>query len=295
MQVGISLPTADLTSPDAIRDFAQAAEGAGYDYVVSGEHVLGVSRERLAPGEQMQGTSDQVWRDPFVLFGFIAGATKTLGLTTGILVLPQRQTAVVAKQAAELDLVSGGRLRLGVGLGRNYYEYEALGENFKNRGRRLEEQVEVLRRLWTEPLVTFEGRWHHLDRMGINPLPIQRPIPIWFGTFVQQIVEPAIQRLGRLADGWLVGFPAGEELKAAVERMRGYAKEAGRDPMSVAIDGSLRLAPDSSVEDIARQVKYWQDLGASHVRVAGGGANSNLQQKIDDLIRLRGVLRDAGA
>ncbi len=295
MKIGVSLPTGDFTSPETIRDFVQAVEGAGYDNVVSGEHVLGVSKERLQPGEAMQGTSDQTWRDPFVLFSFIAGCTGTLGLTSGILVLPQRQTGVVAKQAAELDLVSGGRLRLGVGLGRNYYEYEALGENFKNRGRRIEEQVEVLRRLWTEPLVTFEGRWHHLDRMGINPLPVQRPIPIWFGSFVQQLVEPAIKRIGRLADGWLIGFPAGDELKAAVERMRGYAVEAGRDPSSIGIDGSLRLTPDSTVEDIATQVAYWNELGASHIRVSARAGQNTLQQKIDDLVKLRSVLKDAGA
>lgn len=294
MKIGVQLPVGDFTSPAAIRDYVQAAEGAGYDYVVAGDHVLGVSRERLAPGEQMQGTIDQVFRDPFVLFSFIAGCTTNLGLTSGILVLPQRQTAVVAKQAAELDLVSGGRLRLGVGLGRNHYEYEALGENFKNRGRRMEEQIELLRQFWTQQLVTFDGRWHHIDRLGVNPLPVQRPIPIWFGTFVQQMVENAIRRLARLADGWLIGFPAGDELKAAVERMRGYAREAGRDPASIGIDGSLRISPDSKAEDVSNQVRFWQELGASHVRIARAGSDTTLQQKIDELSRLRGMLKDAG-
>jgi probable F420-dependent oxidoreductase len=276
-----------------IRDFVQAVEGAGYDYVVSGEHVLGASPERLRPGETLQGMIDQPWRDPFVLFSFIAGVTTNLGLTTGILVLPQRQTGVVAKQAADLDFVSNGRLRLGVGLGRNWMEYEALNEDFHTRGRRMEEQVEVLRRLWCDELVTYEGRWHHYDRMGLNPRPVQRPIPIWFGTYVQEIVENAIKRLARLADGWLVGFPLNDELRAAVERVRGYAREAGRDPASIQIDGTLRVTQDSSPDDLIKQVHGWKDLGATYLRVSPPGQAPTLQQKIDSLVTLREKLKGA--
>ncbi len=293
MQFGVPLPTSDLTDPDMVRDFVQAVEGAGYNYVISGEHVLGVSKERLAPGESLQGTSDQLWREPFVLFSYIAAVTQNLGLTTGILVLPQRQTAVVAKQAAELDILSKGRLRLGVGLGRNVYEYEALNEDFHTRGRRMAEQVQVLRQLWSQEIVTYDGRWNHLDRMGLNPLPVQRPIPIWFGTFVQQIVENAIRRLGRLADGWLIGFPLNDELKAAVARVREYAKEAGRDPASIGIDGTLRVGPDATPDDMVKQVQEWQDLGASYLRVARAG-QFTLQQRIDDLVKVRETLKAAG-
>jgi probable F420-dependent oxidoreductase len=242
----------------------------------------------------LQGTADQVWRDPFVLFGFIAGVTRTLGLTTGILILPQRQTGVVAKQAADLDLISKGRLRLGVGLGRNWMEYEALNEDFHTRGRRMAEQVEVMRRLWTEEIVTFEGRFHHIDRMGLNPRPVQRPIPIWFGTYVGAIVENAIKRLARLADGWLIGFPLNDELRAAVERVRGYAREAGRDPASLGIDGTLRVTQDSSPDDMLKHVQAWQELGASYLRVARSGPEAPMQQRIDDLVKLRGTLKGAG-
>jgi probable F420-dependent oxidoreductase len=287
LQFGVHLPIRDFTHPDIIRDFVQAVEGAGYDYVVSGEHVLGGSPERLRPGETLQGMIDQPWRDPFVLFSFIAAVTQRLGLTSGILILPQRQTGVVAKQAADLDFLSNGRLRLGIGLGRNWMEYEALNEDFHTRGRRVEEQVKVLRGLWCDEVVTFEGRWHHYDRMGINPRPAQRPIPIWFGTYVQEIVENAIKRLARLADGWLVGYPQGDDLRAAVERVRGYAKEAGRDPASIGLDGSLRVRPDSSPDDLMKQVEGWQELGATYLRVSPPGDDSPLQQKIDFLVALR--------
>src|SRR5207248_7892142 len=161
------------------------------------------------------------------------GAVSTrLGLVTSILVLPQRQTVLVAKQAAALGLLAAGRLRLGVGVGRNWMEYAALNEDFTDRGARLEEQVEVLRRLWTEELVTYDGRWHHLDRVGLNPMPAQRPIPMWMGSYVGQVVEKVIRRIGRMADGWLPQMPPGPELAAVLARLRGYAAEAGRDPAS---------------------------------------------------------------
>jgi probable F420-dependent oxidoreductase len=269
-----------------IRDFVQAVEGAGYDHVVAGEHALGGSYERLRPGEALQGMIDQPYRDPFVLFSYIAAVTRNLGLMMGVLVLPQRQTGVVAKQAADLDFLSNGRLCLGVGLGRNWMEYEALNEDFHTRGRRIEEQVEVMRRLWCEEVVTFEGRWHHIDRMGLNPRPVQQPIPIWFGTYIQGIVENAVKRVARLADGWLIGFPLNDELRAAVDRFRGYAREAGRDPASIGISGTLRVAQDSTTDDLLRSVEDWKDLGATSLRVAPPG-QASLQEKIDFLVALR--------
>jgi probable F420-dependent oxidoreductase len=270
--------------PQAIRDWAQAVEGAGFDHVLSAEHVIGGHPDRLKEGERLH-TYDVVYRDPFVLFGFIAGATRNLEMVTSILILPQRQTVLVAKQAADLDLMTNGRLRLGVGLGRNYMEYEVLNENFHNRGRRVEEQIEVLRKLWTEELVTYQGRWHNLDRMGLNPMPVQRPIPIWMGTFTQ-IVENAIKRVARIADGWFPQFPPNDEFKAVLERFRGYAKEAGRDPKSIGIEMAARCTPKDNPEDWMRHYRACEELGATHLRVGVGDAGS-LQETIDTLSKWR--------
>ena len=200
MHIGVVFPQVEIgTDPGAIRDYAQAVEAMGYTHILTFDHVLGVNPDRPG-GWKGPYTYRHAFHEPFVLFGFLAAGTRRVELVTGILILPQRQTALVAKQAAELDLLTGGRLRLGVGTGRNWMEYEALNEDFASRGRRVEEQIEVLRRLWTTELVTFEGKWHHLDRMGLNPMPSQRPIPIWMGSFTK-VVERVIERVARIADG----------------------------------------------------------------------------------------------
>ena len=226
MRFGVTFSHPDLgNDPGFLKEYAQTVEGAGFDHLLAAEHVIGGHPDRLR-GEKVH-TYDVVYHEPFVLFGFLGAVTRQLELVTAILVLPQRQTVLVAKQAAELDLLTGGRLRLGVGVGRNWMEYEALNEDFSNRGARVEEQVDVLRRLWSEELVTYEGRWHHLDRMGLNPMPVQRPIPIWMGSFVGAVVEKVVRRIARLADGWFPQMPPGDELAAALDRLRGYAIEAG--------------------------------------------------------------------
>jgi len=280
MKYGVTLSNADVTNdPAQIKDFVQAAEGAGFDHVLQAEHVMGGHPDRLRPGERVH-TYDQPYHEPFVLLSFIAAVTKTLELVTAILILPQRQTGVVAKQAAELDLLSGGRLRLGVGVGRNWMEYEALNEDFKTRGRRLEEQVQLLRKLWTEELVTFEGRWHHYDRMGLNPMPVQRPIPIWMGSFTQ-VVEPVIKRIATLADGWFPQFPANDEFRALLERFHGYARAAGRDPSKIGIECGVRIAPNDSPDDWIKAAKAFADLGATHLRVFAVGDFGSPQGRID--------------
>src|SRR6266540_265522 len=176
VRLGVTFSHPDLgADPGFLKAFAQAVEEAGFDHLVTAEHVVGGHPDRAR--DEKVHTYDVPYHEPFVLLGFLGAVTRRLELVTGILILPQRQTVLVAKQAAELDLLTGGRLRLGVGIGRNWMEYEALNEDFSNRGARIEEQVEVLRRLWTEELVTFDGRWHHLDRVGLNPTPAQRPIP----------------------------------------------------------------------------------------------------------------------
>jgi len=284
MKYGVTLSNADITNdPAQIKDFVQAAEGAGFDHVLQAEHVMGGHPDRLRPSERVH-TYDQPYHEPFVLLSFIAAVTKTLELVTAILILPQRQTGVVAKQAAELDLVSGGRVRLGVGIGRNWMEYEALNEDFKTRGRRLEEQVQLLRKLWTEELVTFEGRWHHFDRMGLNPMPIQRPIPIWMGSYTQ-VVERVIKRIARLADGWFPQFPANDDLKALLERFRGYAREAGRDPAKIGLECGVRIAPNDSPDGWISAAKAYADLGASHLRVFAVGDFGSMQGRIDALTK----------
>ena len=192
MRTGVVFPQTEIGSdPVLVRDFAQAAEGLGYAHLLVFDHVLGAGLEHR-PGWSGAYAADDPFHEPFVLFGYLAGLTQRIELVTGVLVLPQRQTALVAKQAAEVDVLSQGRLRLGVGVGWNDVEYEALGEDFHDRGRRIEEQVSLLRALWTEPVVDFAGRWHRVPEAGINPLPVQRPIPVWFGGQA----EPVLRRVG---------------------------------------------------------------------------------------------------
>jgi probable F420-dependent oxidoreductase len=272
MRIGVTFSHPDLgDDPGFYREFAQAAEGAGFDHLVTAEHVIGGHPDRLE-GEKVH-TYDVRYHEPFVLLGYLGAVTRRIELATNILILPQRQTVLVAKQAAELDLLTGGRLRLGVGVGRNWMEYEALNEDFSNRGARIEEQIVVLRRLWTEELVTFEGFWHHLDRMGLNPMPPQRPIPIWMGSFVGSLSERVLRRVGRLADGWLPQYPPNDDLRAALERLQGYAREAGRDPASISIECGIAVRHDDDPERWFKRAQAYGDLGATHLRIttAGGG------------------------
>jgi probable F420-dependent oxidoreductase len=291
VRLGVSLSHPDLgNDPGFLKDFAQSVEGAGFDHLLAAEHVVGGHPDR-AGGEKVH-TADVAYHEPFVLFGFLGAVTERLELVTSILILPQRQTALVAKQAAELDLLTGGRLRLGVGVGRNWMEYEALNEDFSNRGARIEEQVEVLRRFWTEELVTFDGRWHHLDRVGLNPMPIQRPIPIWMGSFVGQVVEKVIRRIGRLADGW---FPqmAPADLAPVAERLRGYAAEAGRDPSTIGIECGISVKAGDDPERWVERAEAYRALGATHLRVmtAGGGFTTPTEH-LDAALRWITAVRD---
>jgi probable F420-dependent oxidoreductase len=181
---------------------------------------------------------------------------------TGVVILPQRQTALVAKQAAEIDVLSGGRLRLGVGIGWNQVEYESLDSNFKNRGKRLEEQVSLMRELWTKPLVNFKGKYHSIPDAGLNPLPVQRPIPIWFGGRA----EAALKRMARLGDGWLANDQPGDVLKTQLDQLHRYLEAEGRKPESFGLDGRINMSsyPASEWE---RQLKLWQELGVTHLAI----------------------------
>ncbi|MGB2694620.1 MAG: LLM class F420-dependent oxidoreductase [Dehalococcoidia bacterium] len=259
MKLGVIFPQTEIGSdPVAIRDYAQAAEQLGYHHLLVFDHVLGAPADRFPfrPPYNLQTP----FHEPFVLFGYLAGLTSRIELVTGILVLPQRQTALVAKQAAEVDVLTGGRLRLGVGIGWNLVEFEALGENFRNRGRRVEEQIELLRRLWTEELVDFDGKYDTVHQAGINPLPVQRPIPLWMGA----MVDKAVERVARTADGWFPQFGPNADGAAAIERFRGYVRDAGRDGSDVGIEGRLSMAGTPEGE-WRESVERWRELGATHL------------------------------
>lgn len=261
MRIGAVYPHTEIgEDPGAIRDWARAVEEMGYHHVLAFDHVLGASPQGR-PG--WAGYTDQhAFHEPLVLFGFLAGVTTTLELTTGVLVLPQRQTALVAKQAAQVHLLSGGRLRLGVGIGWNEVEYQALGENFRDRGARSEEQVRLMRELWAHQAIDFTGRWHRVDRAGINPRPGPGGIPVWFGGYA----EATMRRVGRLGDGWMPRRWPDEVAHEQLERVRAYAREAGRDPAAIGFETRLTL-PALPESRHAAYVRGWRDLGATHLSV----------------------------
>jgi probable F420-dependent oxidoreductase len=210
-----------------------------------------------------------MFHEPFVLFGYLAGLTTTLELVTAVLILSQRQTALVAKQAAQVDLLTGGRLRLGVGVGWNHVEYEALNQDFSNRGSRYAEQIELLREFWTKDTVGFDGRYHKVDNAGINPQPIQKPIPIWMGAGARANPVPTdrvLRRVARLADGWFPQMQPGDDARATVERLKIFAREAGRDGESIGMESRINLA-DGNPELWQSQARAWEEMGATHVSV----------------------------
>jgi len=260
MRVGVVFPQTEITAdPTAVKDYAQASEDLGFAHLLAYDHVLGAN-PASRPDWRAPYSHLDMFHEPFVLFGFLAGLTKRIELVTGIIILPQRQTVLVAKQAAALDVLSKGRLRLGIGIGWNAVEYEALGEDFKNRGRRSEEQVDVLRQLWTQQLVTYDGQWHKITDAGINPLPVQRPIPLWFGG----TDERALRRLAKLGDGWFPQMGPDEKCQAAIDKIRAYAREAGRDPDRIGIEGRMHY-DKGSAETWVKELEAWKKLGATHV------------------------------
>ncbi|MSP52401.1 MAG: LLM class F420-dependent oxidoreductase [Alphaproteobacteria bacterium] len=260
MRIGVVFPTSEIgNDPAAIRDFAQAAECAGFAHLVAYDHVLGANAES-EHGRRARYKHTHAFHEPFVLFGFVAAVTTRIELFTGIIVLPQRQTVLAAKQAAEIDVLSGSRLRLGIAVGPNAFEYEGLGENFGNRGQRIEEQIDLMRRLWREPLLTYRGRWHSVSDAGINPLPLKRTIPIWNGGRADAVLE----RTARLCDGWYCLIEPGDEARAAIRKLRVYVRAAGRDEGAVGIEARIPIAgrtPEACVED----AMWWIEAGATHL------------------------------
>ena len=285
MKLGVVFPQTEITADvGAVKAYAQTAEASGYDHLLIYDHVLGASI-RNRPSFRGPYTSDSLFHEVFVLLGYLAGVTNRLELATGVLILPQRQTVLVAKQAAEIDVLSGGRLRLGVGVGWNEVEYVGLHEDFRTRGRRFEEQVVVLRKLWTESVVDFTGRYHTIPEAGLKPLPIQRPIPLWIGGYADVIME----RIGRLADGWFPGSQPGEALDHACDLIAASAEAAGRDPSSIGMEGRITLKPGE--EGVWReQTDAWQAAGATHLSVNTMGAGRTPDQHIETIRRYREVL-----
>jgi probable F420-dependent oxidoreductase len=259
MKFGLIYPQTEFGfDPLEIRDYAQTAEDLGYAYIGAYDHVLGVNPERPG-GWSGRYTFEHAFLEPFVLFSYMSAITKKIGFCTSILILPQRQTALVAKQAASLDVLSGGRLRLGVGLGWNAVEYTALNEKFHTRGRRIEEQIDVLRLLWSQSLVTYSGQKHYLPDVGINPLPVQQPIPIWMGGRA----DPVLKRAARLADGWLPTYPTAAETLPHLEKLDSYLLENGRSREGFGIEVRI-VYGDGSPENWKRQAQEWLAVGATH-------------------------------
>ncbi|MGZ6387785.1 MAG: LLM class F420-dependent oxidoreductase [Ktedonobacterales bacterium] len=286
MRVGAIFPQTEIGSdPADIREYAQAVEQLGYAHILAYDHVLGAGTSSR-PDWRGPYTSQTMFHEPFVLFGYLAALTRRVELVTGVLILPQRQTALVAKQSAEVDVLSGGRLRLGIGVGWNQVEYQALGEKFETRGARVEEQITVLRALWSGHAITYSGRWHHIQDAGINPLPPRPTIPIWIGGHS----EPVLKRVARLADGWFPQLPPDERAASMIARLHEYAREAGRDPSSIGIEARLSISqtPEVGWVDYAAA---WHALGATHLGVNTMGAGfTTLDQHLSALTRARDLL-----
>jgi probable F420-dependent oxidoreductase len=260
MQLGVVFPQTELGGDvAALRQYAQTVEQLGYAHVLVYDHVLGADPVVHAP---WTGPYDvhTTFHEPFVMFGYLAGITS-LELVTGVIILPQRQTALVAKQAAEVDLLTGGRFRLGIGVGWNSVEYDGLGRDFTTRGRRSGEQVELLRRLWTEPAVTHTVDDERVIGAGLAPLPVQRPIPIWFGAQS----PAAFRRAGRLGDGWFPQIPPGPDLDEAQRIVAEAARAAGRDPAGLGMEGRVSWHGDAG--ELAAAVARWREAGATHVSI----------------------------
>jgi probable F420-dependent oxidoreductase len=275
LKLGAIFPQTEIgADPGAVRAYVQAVEDMGYHHLVIYDHVLGADTRFHQPWSGLY-TSEDLFHEPFVVFSYMAALTTRLELTTAILILGQRQTALVAKQAAEVDVLSGGRLRLGIGVGWNAVEYEALGQDFHNRGRRSEEQIALMRALWTRDSVNVEGQWHRVTHAGINPLPVQRPIPVWIGfgdpsartaAGVPLPRESALRRIARTADGWFPLFAPDAQGQETLARMRGYAREAGRDASTIGVEGRLSLT-EGTPDTWTQAVRDWTALGATHLMV----------------------------
>ena len=286
MRIGVVFPQTELGGDvGAVRAYGQGVAELGFTHVLAYDHVVGADPAAY-PGWDGPYDLHTTFHEPFVMFGYLAALTS-LEFVTGIIIAPQRQTALLAKQAAEVDLLAAGRFRLGLGIGWNRVEYEALGQEFRTRGRRLDEQIGLLRQLWTQESVTFDGRFDHIRGAGLAPLPVQRPIPLWLGA--QSPV--AYRRVGRVADGWFPQISPGPELTEAQSIIAASATEAGRDPASIGMDGRVSWRGD--IDLLADRLGQWQRAGASHVSVNTMGAGlGTADEHLSALTTIAGVVKD---
>ncbi|HEY4043564.1 MAG TPA: LLM class F420-dependent oxidoreductase [Rhodopila sp.] len=257
MQIGVLAPFTDTGGdPSLVRDFALSVEGFGYDFLEAPDHVLGAN-----PGSGGGSIADDMFHDPFVLIGYLSGLTSRLTFSSGVLIVAQRQTALVAKQAACVDVLSGGRFRLGIGVGWNPVEFTALNENFHNRGRRSEEQVQVMQALWAQPHVTFKGKYHTIDDAGINPRPASGRVPVWYGGHH----EHTLPRIAKWGDGWMPNaYPPDQAALDVFSQLRRLTEEAGRDPASVGIEVWTSCGAGSEA-DWRDEILFWKRAGATHI------------------------------
>jgi probable F420-dependent oxidoreductase len=282
MQLNAIFPTRDIgNDPAKIRDWAQAAEDLGYAYIEVPDHVFGAAaREGWTPTYNEQDP----FHETFVTLGFLAAVTQKIRLSSGVLISPQRQTGLIAKQAAEVDLLSGGRLRLGIGVGWNHVEYEALGTEWKTRGARQAEQIDVLRRLWCEALVTHHGRFDRLEAVSIVPPPVQRPIPIWMGG----VSEGAVKRAARLADGWMPILAPDAQAEQKLALLREEMRKHGRDPARFGLEAWLRMQ-DADPQQWAAAADGWRRLGADLVMLYPMFRRPKFEDQVDILRRFKEV------
>lgn len=277
MQIGVVYPQIELHGdPMAVRRIGRAVEDLGFDHLLAYDHVLGAVHADRAPALTGPYTEHDPFHDPLVMFAHLAGITDRIGFATGILILPQRQTALVARQAADVDLLSGRRLRLGVGVGWNHVEYEALGQDFRRRGARQEEQIELLRRLWTEPVVDFDGQFDRIDRAALVPKPAG-PIPIWLGGYG----EAAFERAARLGDGFIFGGRAASIIESW-NRMRDRVAELGRRVDD--FGGDYVVLARNGVDDLVAKIEAWREAGGTHASVVTMGLGlDSTEAQIDHL------------
>lgn len=282
MQLNAIFPTRDIgNDPAKVRDWAQAAEDLGYAHIEVPDHVLGAAARN---GWTPTYNERDPFHETFVMLGFLAAVTQKIRLSSGVLISPQRQTALIAKQAAEVDLLSGGRLRLGIGVGWNPVEYEALGSEWKTRGARQAEQIEAMRLLWSEDLVTFHGRFDHLEAVSVMPPPVQRPIPVWVGG----VSEGAIKRAARLGDGWMPILPPDEQGQQKLALLHEELRKHGRDPARFGLEAWLRM-PEPDPQQWAAAAEGWRKLGAAYVMLYPMFRTPNFEDQIDILRRFKAV------
>lgn len=282
MKIGVVFPQTEIgADAGGVKAFAQAAEDLGYRHLLAYDHVIGAST-RNRPDFRGPYTAESMFHEVFVLFGFLAGLTENLEFVTGVLILPQRQTVLVAKQAAEVDRLSNGRLRLGIGVGWNDVEYEALNENFRDRGKRSEEQIALMRALWTEDVVDFEGRWHRVNEAGINPAPVQRPIPIWIGGYVPATME----RVGRIGDGWFPSSQPGggptDAVRSDLAQIAEAASAARREQSAIGIEARITLS-EIPRDQWGPVTDAWRETGATHLSVITMDSGLEVDAQIDQL------------